>query len=53
MATQFMATLGVAFFIGYHADRYFHLRLPIFTITLPLAALMSVLWKIYQDSKPS
>ena len=50
LASQLFATLGVAFFIGFKLDKKLHLRFPIFTITLPLAALISLLYKVYLDS---
>ncbi len=53
LATQILATLGVAFFIGYRIDRYFNLSAPIAMISLPVVALFGLLWKIVKDtSKP-
>lgn len=50
LAAQLFATLGVAFFIGFKLDKKLHLRFPILTISLPLAALISLLYKVYLDS---
>lgn len=50
MATQIMATLGVAIFFGLKADRFLQWKFPILTILLPLAALFSLFFKIYKDS---
>ena len=50
MATQFIATLGVAIFIGYKLDHWIDWSFPWLTILLPLAAIISALYKIYIDS---
>jgi hypothetical protein len=52
MATQFLATLGVAFFIGIKLDNFFEFKLPILTICIPLIMLMALLWKIVRDTTP-
>ena len=50
LATQLIATLGVAIFIGFKSDNYLHWKFPLLTITLPLIALISLFYKIYKDS---
>jgi len=50
LATQLLATLGVAFFIGYRLDKYFNFHIPIVMISLPLIALIALLWKIIRDT---
>jgi hypothetical protein len=50
LASQIFATLGVAFFIGYWADRKIGWHFPVVMILLPLAALVSIVWKIYLDA---
>ena len=50
LATQFLAALGVAIFIGIKVDRALQLSFPITTILLPLAILMGMFYKIYKDS---
>jgi hypothetical protein len=50
MATQFLATLGVAIFMGYKIDRYLQWKFPLLTLLLPIIALTSLLYKIYIDS---
>ncbi|MBK7692167.1 MAG: AtpZ/AtpI family protein [Bacteroidetes bacterium] len=50
MATQLLATLGVAFFIGYKVDKHFHFKFPITMLTLPLLFLVASLWKIVKDT---
>ena len=53
MATTWLATLGAAVFIGYKADQWLDWKFPVFTITLPLVAIISLLWQIIKDfSKP-
>ncbi len=50
LASQILATLGVAFFIGYHIDKYFGLQYPVVMISLPLLTLLAMLWKIIKDT---
>jgi len=50
LATQFLATLGVALFLGFKADRKLGWKFPVLTITLPLAALIASFYRIYTDS---
>lgn len=52
MATHFIVTLGVAIFIGYKVDQWIGWRFPLLTILLPLAAIISLLYKIYIESNP-
>ena len=52
MATQFIVTLGVAIFIGFKVDQWIGWRFPLLTILLPLAAIISLLYKIYIESNP-
>jgi uncharacterized membrane protein YhiD involved in acid resistance len=52
MATQFIVTLGVAIFIGYQVDQWIGWRFPLLTSLLPLAAIISLLYKIYIESNP-
>jgi F0F1-type ATP synthase assembly protein I len=50
MAFQILATLGVAFFIGYKLDEYFALSFPIFLISLPVIALIGFLYQVVRDT---
>lgn len=50
MATQFLATLGVAFFIGFKIDKYLGWKFPFFALVLSLAMLTVSFWKIYKDT---
>ncbi|MBL7755255.1 MAG: AtpZ/AtpI family protein [Chitinophagaceae bacterium] len=54
MATQFLATLGVAFFVGMKLDAWIGWKFPLFLILLPLLGLAGTLWAVYKDtnSKP-
>jgi hypothetical protein len=52
MATQFIVTHGVAIFIGYQVDQWIGWRFPLLTSLLPLAAIISLLYKIYIESNP-
>ncbi|MEZ5047577.1 MAG: AtpZ/AtpI family protein [Chitinophagaceae bacterium] len=49
LATQFLATLGVAFFIGFWIDKKMQFRIPIVALLLSVAMLFYNLWKIYKD----
>lgn len=49
MAFQMIATLGVAFFIGYKLDEYFNSK-PIFLLLLPLIALSGLFYQILKDT---
>lgn len=51
MATQMIATLGVAIFLGHQLDKYIHLRFPVFLLLFALLSLFHLFWKIYTDSK--
>ena len=50
LASQLFAMLGVAFFIGYWADRKIGWKFPVIMILLPIIALISIFWKIYLDA---
>jgi uncharacterized membrane protein YhiD involved in acid resistance len=53
MATTWLVTLGVAVFLGYKADQWLDWKFPVFTVTLPLVAIISLLRQIIKDfSKP-
>ena len=49
MAFQMIATLGVAFFIGYKLDEYLGSK-PICLLLLPLLALGGVFYQILKDT---
>lgn len=51
LATQIIAALGVAFFIGYKIDRVIGWRMPWLMLLLPLLALIGLFWNIYRDTK--
>ncbi len=50
MAFQMLATLGVAFFIGYKLDKYFELSFPAFLLLLPLLGLGGLFYQILHDT---
>ncbi|MBL7771950.1 MAG: AtpZ/AtpI family protein [Chitinophagaceae bacterium] len=49
LASQMIATLGVAIFIGLKIDRALGIRFPAFLISLALLSLFYMLWKIYKE----
>ena len=51
LATQLIVLLGITTFGGYQLDKYIT-TLPLFTILLPLLALISVFWKILKENQP-
>ncbi|MFT3935584.1 MAG: AtpZ/AtpI family protein [Chitinophagaceae bacterium] len=50
LATQMMASLGVAVFIGLKADKWFKLSFPICTWLLPLLVLVGIIYKVIKDT---
>lgn len=50
MATQFIAALSVAFFVARIIDGKLATRFPFFTVLLPLAVIIYLMWKIYKDT---
>jgi F0F1-type ATP synthase assembly protein I len=51
MATQMIATLGVAIFLGYHLDQKMKWKFPIGIIGMALLALISMFWKIMRETQ--
>ena len=52
LATQMMAGLGIAVFIGIKADKWVRLSFPVFTWLLPLLALAGMLYRIVKETGP-
>ena len=53
LATQWLAMLGLAVWIGLKLDKLTGWRFPVFVITLPLAALCFSLWQLVREfNKP-
>lgn len=52
LATQMIAALGVAIFVGYRIDQWMTWKFPLFTISFPLVSLLFVFYKILKDSNP-
>lgn len=50
MAFQILAALGVAFFIGYHIDKFIGWRYPVFLLLMPLIALAGVFYQVLRDT---
>lgn len=46
MASEMMAMLCIATFLGYKADQWMQLNFPIFLIVFPLLALAVTLWRL-------
>ncbi len=46
LASEMMAILGIAAFLGFKLDEWWDLQLPIFLIIFPLLALGVTLWRI-------
>jgi Putative F0F1-ATPase subunit Ca2+/Mg2+ transporter len=52
LATQMMAGLGIAVFIGIKADKWVRLSFPVFTWLLPLLVLAGMLYRIVKETGP-
>jgi hypothetical protein len=52
LATQMLAGLGIAVFIGLKADKWLRLSFPILSWLLPLLVLAAILYKIIKATGP-
>jgi F0F1-type ATP synthase assembly protein I len=53
LATQWMAMLGIAVWIGWKLDKLTGWKFPLFIISLPLIALCVSLWQLIKEfNKP-
>jgi hypothetical protein len=53
LATQWMAMLGIAVWIGWKLDKLTGWKFPLFIISLPLIALCLSLWQLIKEfNKP-
>lgn len=50
LATQLLAALGVAFFIGYKADAYIGWKFPVLMLLLPILVFIVLVWHIVKDT---
>lgn len=50
LATQLLATLGVAFFVGIKLDAWIGWTIPLFVLLLPLLGLAGIFWQVYKDT---
>ena len=46
---QLMATIGIGLFIGYQADKAFHIKIPLLIWLLPTILLVYMLVKLVKD----
>jgi Mn2+/Fe2+ NRAMP family transporter len=52
LATQMLACLGIAVFIGLKTDKWLRLSFPLLSWLLPLLALAAILYKIIKETSP-
>ena len=50
LATQLLAALGLAVFIGYKGDEWLHLRLPLLVWLLPFVVLCLLIFKLIKET---
>jgi hypothetical protein len=52
LATQMLAGLGIAVFIGLKADKWLKLSFPILSWLLPLLVLAAIIYQIIKETGP-
>jgi len=50
LATQLFIALGVAVFIGYKADKWLRISIPLLLWLLPLLALAGIIYSLVKDT---
>ena len=50
LGTQILVSLGIAVFIGYHADKWLRLRFPLLVWLLPLLVVSLIIYKLIKDT---
>lgn len=50
LGTQIFVSLGIAVYIGYRADRWLHLSLPLLVWLLPFLVLCLTIYKLIQET---
>lgn len=50
LATQLFVSLGLAVFVGLKLDKWLHLRFPVLVWVLPLAIIVSLIYKLIKET---
>jgi chromate transport protein ChrA len=50
MATQFLVSIGLAVFLGYKADRWMHISIPVLVWVIPLLVIIFMTYKIIKET---
>jgi len=52
LATQIIISLGISVCLGYKADHAMAWKFPLLTLLMPVLVLVSLFWRILNDTKP-
>jgi branched-subunit amino acid permease len=50
LATQIFVSLAIAAFLGYRADKFLKLSVPILVVILPLLVLFVIFYKLFKET---
>lgn len=50
LATQIFVSLAIAAFLGYQADRFLKLSVPVLVVILPLLVLFVLFYKLFKET---
>ena len=51
MATQFLVSIGIAVFIGYKADGWLKIGIPLLVWLLPLLTILGMIFRVAKDTR--
>jgi branched-subunit amino acid permease len=50
LATQIFVSLAIAAFLGYQADKFLKLSVPVLVVILPLLVLFVIFYKLFKET---
>jgi branched-subunit amino acid permease len=50
LATQIFVSLAIAAFLGYRADKFLKLSVPVLVVILPLLVLFVIFYKLFKET---
>ncbi|MBD0368245.1 MAG: AtpZ/AtpI family protein [Flavisolibacter sp.] len=50
LGAQLFVSIGIAVFLGYKADKWIHIRIPLLVWILPLLVLSLMIYKLIKDT---
>ncbi|MBD0279812.1 MAG: AtpZ/AtpI family protein [Flavisolibacter sp.] len=50
LGAQLFVSIGIAVFLGYKADKWIHIRIPLLVWILPLLVLSVMIYKLIKDT---